>query len=35
MNLNCWKKRKKQQTDKAVLLAAKNISKKYKKIRFR
>ena len=29
------KKRKKQQTDKAVLLAAKNISKKYKNIRFR
>ena len=29
------KKRKKQQIDKAALLAAKNISKKYKNIRFR
>ena len=29
------KKRKKQQTEKAALIAAKNISKKYKNIRFR
>ena len=35
MNLNCQKKRKKLQIDKAALLAAKNISKKYKNIRFR
>ena len=35
MNLNCKKKkrkRKKRQIDKAALLAAKNISKKYKKL---
>ena len=33
--LKLLKKREKRQTDKAALKAAKNISKKYKNIRFR